>query len=196
MRSSNKLTCGVGINDADYSVNVSEKINGKYVKTFRCKYHECWRNILERCYRVSNKSYVDCYVTPEWLYFSKFKAWMETQDWVGKQIDKDLLINGNKCYSPDTCVFISPQLNKFLQDAFSNKREGGVKGYYFDKRYGKFVAQCSDHITGKLKHLGSFADEAEAHAAWKAFKHKQAIAFAEKESNPKIVEAILNKFKP
>jgi hypothetical protein len=86
---------------------------------------------------------------------------METQDWVGKQIDKDLLLSGNKCYSPDTCVFISPQLNKFLQDAFSNKRDGGVKGYYFDKWRGKFVAQCSDHTTGKLKHLGMFIEESD-----------------------------------
>ena len=40
---------------------------------------------------------------------------MESQDWKGKQLDKDIISPGNKIYSPDTCVFVEPKINKLIQ---------------------------------------------------------------------------------
>jgi hypothetical protein len=196
VRTRNKRICGVGVNDADYEVNVSEKIDGKWVKVFRCPYYEKWRNMVTRCYSKQNTSYIDCTVCDDWLYFSNFKSWMEKQDWEGNCLDKDLLVKDNKTYSPTTCLFVPEEVNKFLQDAFSNKRSGGVKGYYFDKRRSKFVAQCSDHTTGKLKHLGMFINEEDAHVAWKNFKYQQAILLAKNITDIIIAEALVNRFKP
>lgn len=51
----NKLTCGVGVNDLGYRVQVYEEVTkdgGKRgMKTvFRCKYYAAWVNMLTRCY--------------------------------------------------------------------------------------------------------------------------------------------------
>lgn len=190
-----KLVAGVGINDADYCVNTSAKINGKYVKTWRCPYYEVWRNMLTRCYSTHNTSYVFNEVCEEWHTFSNFKSWMETQDWEGKDLDKDLLIKGNKVYSEDACMFIPPNINKFLQNAFLNKREGGVKGYYFDSRRNKYTAQCSDPFTGKLIHCGCFNSENEANLAWLTKKHEYACQLAELQSDPRVSELLRNFYK-
>jgi len=39
---------------------------------------------------------------------------MERQDWEGKHLDKDILIPGNKIYSPDRCIFVSSLINLLI----------------------------------------------------------------------------------
>ena len=56
-------------------------------------------------------------VVKEWLSLSNFKVWMEGQIWEGNQLDKDLLIDGNKEYGPDSCVFIPRYVNVIFTDA-------------------------------------------------------------------------------
>ena len=84
--------------------------NGEY-KVRGCKIYTLWRNMLKRClsdeYKLRNPSYAECAVCNSWLDFSTFKKWVLTQDYENKSLDKDLLIRGNKIYSPDTCIFIS-----------------------------------------------------------------------------------------
>lgn len=97
---------GHGINNANYITN--PKINGR---TVVCPYYRKWSGILERCfskaYKEKNETYKDVIICSEWLLFSNFKEWMKTQDWEGKEIDKDLLVSGNKTYSPELCVFFA-----------------------------------------------------------------------------------------
>ena len=108
-----RLVYGVGINDADYVVQKFETIGyvsgkKKQKRVWRCPYYRVWTHMLERCYDVKRQerqpTYKDCSVSTEWLTFSVFKSWMEKQDFEGKQLDKDLLIEGNKIYSAETCV--------------------------------------------------------------------------------------------
>lgn len=120
MRKRNKLVHGVGVNDANYPVvnySSTNKITGKPTQTI-CIFYNTWKAMLERCYSESLKrrrpSYIGCTVCEEWLLFSNFKVWMETQDWKGNQLDKDLLIEHNKVYSPETCLFLSREVNSFL----------------------------------------------------------------------------------
>ena len=117
-----KLVWNIGINDADYSVEkkTSWYENGKQKqkRVWVCPFYEKWRPMLQRCYseKFQNKrpTYKGCSVCQEWLTFSNFKAWMEQQDWYGKELDKDILFPGNKIYSPDTCIFVDQGVNKFL----------------------------------------------------------------------------------
>ena len=106
-----KLVCGVGTNDVDYQVTV--RILG--VK-YRCPYYKRWTRMLERCYSekgiTDHPSYINCIVSDRWLVFSNFRAWMKTQDWENKELDKDILIPGNKKYSEDTCKFVSVTENR------------------------------------------------------------------------------------
>ena len=166
IRKRNKLVCGVGINDADYAVIHS--INGKQV---RCLFYRAWKSMLERCYsakfQAKNPTYIGCSVCEEWLTFSNFKKWMEAQPFEGKQLDKDILISGNKVYSPEACVFISRQVNTLLCDSGASRGEL-KQGVCFVSDMGKFQARVSIH--GRRKHLGCRNTGSEAYALYVAAK--------------------------
>src|SRR5690554_2141716 len=145
-----KLVCGMGINDADYVVMKRETIgyvNGKRKQktVWVCRYYNTWVKMLERCYSAKyqerNPTYKGCSVSNDWLKFSNFKSWMEKQDWEGKQLDKDLLFEGNKTYSAETCVFISPMVNTFVNDSGATRGKWKI-GVYWDKGTNRFKSQC------------------------------------------------------
>lgn len=79
------------------------------------KFYALWRTMLARCYcpeRLSTmQSYKDCTVCAEWRNFQNFADWL-TENYVeGLQIDKDILVKGNRVYSPDTCKFVTSAEN-------------------------------------------------------------------------------------
>ena len=137
MSKSRKLVSGVGINDVDYEVQKPQVFLGRLYK--KCPFYDKWQAMLWRCYSkkslYKHPSYKDCLVCSEWLKLSNFKSWMETQDWEGRHLDKDLLVPGNKLYSPDTCCFISIRLNSFITEP--NVGNNGLPaGVTFDKLRG------------------------------------------------------------
>lgn len=108
--------------------------------------------------------------------FQDFVEWSRDQvgyaetDEIGLiyQLDKDLLVRGNKEYSPETCLFVPMRVNTFF--LISNSKQGEhPPGVSFNKAKGKFVAQCNGQ-DGKPVHLGCFSSAMEAHSAWKSFK--------------------------
>lgn len=161
-----KLIFGVGINDANYPV-------------FDCKFYIKWKSMLRRCYSpVYQKSwpaYKGCKVCPPWLRFSNFKAWMETQDWEGKHLDKDILGNG-KLYSPDTCCFILPAVNLFLIDRAGDRGPYplGVTRY---KHFEKYKARVQNPFTGEREDLGYHPTPEIAHQVWLSRKLELARQF-------------------
>lgn len=74
-----------------------------------------WYSMLHRCYcpktQVNNPSYVGCTVCPEWHNFQNFAAWFELNYVPGLQLDKDILIDGNKQYHPNNCCIVTHQAN-------------------------------------------------------------------------------------
>ena len=187
-----KLVYGVGINDADYPVH--PKIDGKAV---RCPYYTTWRNMLERCYSQKSleyrPSYKGCSVCPDWIYFMNFRAWMMKQDWEGKELDKDLLVRGNKVYSPETCMFINRGVNIFLVEKES-ARGDYMLGVYYEKSRGKFRACCSNPFTGKMDKIGRFNTEKEAHEAWRQYKHKLACILADLQTDARVANALRSRY--
>lgn len=188
--SKKRLVRGVGINDACYTQSKYEIVEGFYScgrKKFRivwkCPYYIKWVSMLTRCYYSPYlemyPSYLGCTVCPEWLLFSNFRKWMITQDWEGKDLDKDLLIQGNKVYNLDACTFISTRVNKFLVTN-KGKRGNSMIGCYSNKGRGKdYKATCSNVFNPKQgNNLGYFDTESEAHLAWKKQKHIYACALA------------------
>ena len=109
---------GFGINDADYVVNSRSSTP--------CPFYRTWVGMIRRCYSpVEHKnqpSYIDCTVCREWAYFSNFRSWMLQQNWKGLDLDKDILVKGNKVYSPSTCIFVPRKLNVTYTNS-SNKTE-------------------------------------------------------------------------
>ena len=193
-----KKVFGVGINDADYKVNKYLKIDGKWCRVWTCPYYQSWYSMLRRCYSEpflkKRESYRGCSVHGDWIYFSNFKSWMETQDWEGKELDKDILIEGNRIYNPDCCRFVDFALNAFLTDHKAARGQYPL-GACWHKATNKFQAKCSDPFTGKITHLGLFTCPNEAHLAWRKKKHEHACALADLQDDVDVAEALRSRFK-
>ena len=130
-----------------------------------------WRSMLNRCYNKEYqakkaRTYADCNVCEEWQDFQNFARWhmnnyKKTNEKM--ELDKDLLIFGNKTYSPDACIFVPGWLNVLTVGA-NNIRGNHPVGV--SKRKGKddFEAYCNHN--GKRIHLGIHSTEESAHNAW------------------------------
>lgn len=157
-----KLVFGIGINDATYPTQRKDPV-------WICPYYKTWKSMLGRCYYESlhyTPYYQGCTVSEDWLTFSNFKSWMEGQPWENCQLDKDILFEGNKEYSAQTCCFVPRNINILLTD-----REGARGSYpigvYYREKHNKFTASVRDT---KSVHLGTYNTAEEAHQAWKKAK--------------------------
>ena len=169
-----KKVAGIGINDADYITGI--KLEGKWV---RCPAYSSWKHMLTRVSNINfhNKcpTYVGTSVCTEWLHFSNFRKWWINNYIDGYQLDKDILVTGNKLYSPETCIFVPSWLNSFI--TAHGKCRGKYKiGVYLRSGTKKFIAQCNNPLTGKRESLGYFDDEESAHIAWKNKKLQHAFS--------------------
>lgn len=94
---------------------------GKYVncvKRKRKREYTTWVNMLDRCYGElrlkSNPSYIGCTVCKEWHNYQNFAAWYEVNypnDGGEYHLDKDIKVEGNRVYSPSTCIFVTQKDN-------------------------------------------------------------------------------------
>lgn len=201
MEVNKKLVCGVGLNDAGYAVTKHETIvvdgKQKQRQVWRCDYYRVWKNMIERCYSVKfqelNPTYKGCSVAEDWLTFSNFKDWMRKQNWEGKQLDKDLLFEGNNLYSEDTCVFITQTVNSFVNDR-GNDRGKWLIGADYHKPSEKFRALCSNPFTKKLEYLGLFTCEKEAHEAWLKRKLELAKELAAIQTDERVAKALITRY--
>ncbi len=190
---------GVGINDAEYNVTLHDDVDGKRKIVWTCPYYRRWVNMIVRCYSYKcherQPTYMGCSVCEDWLTFSNFKCWMESQDWEGKHLDKDLLISGNKEYGPDVCVFVTPVENTFTLDSGSIRGEYPI-GVYFNKDLNKFEAQCGNPFIKEHEYLGLFDCPDQAHLAWKNRKHELACQLAESEhvTDERVAQALRTRY--
>ena len=157
---------GVGVLGTKYP----STING--VKT---KEYMLWKDMLTRCYsdtyKKKNPTYIDCKVSDGFLYYEYFYEWCHNQIGFsnqGWQLDKDLLVKGNKVYSESTCVFIPREINQVLTKCTASRGEQLI-GVYWCNTNKAFKAQvCKSK--GKQKNLGFFKTEIEAFNAYKQAK--------------------------
>ena len=141
-----------------------------------------WKNILNRChykkYQEKQPTYIGCTIIKEWYNFQNFAEWHE-QNWKphmeGWQLDKDILLKGNKMYSPETCCFVPLQINMLFVKANSKR---GRLPIGVSKTGDKFQARI--HINGKIINLGSFKTTEEAFNAYKTAKENYIKEVADK----------------
>ncbi len=178
-----KLVYGVGINDLRNDPNYSctrPSINGKEQ---RCPIYRTWAHLLERCYSERRHKrqphYRGCTMCEEWKTFSNFMAWMKNQNYEGKQLDKDILIPGNKVYSPETCIFVTQSLNCLLTNAEASRGDLpiGVSATANKNRTKGFEAKMTQY--GKTVFLGYFHTPEEAHEVYKKERSKYILKIAE-----------------
>ena len=137
-----------------------------------------WRGILRRCYgkhtRKTNLTYFGCTVCNEWLHFSNFKKWFDENYIEGYEIDKDILVKGNKVYSPDKCRFVPRFINTLLLNRRNDRGDSPIGSTFLDGRY-----HVSINKYGKHYRLGSFDTPNEAFALYKSEKEKYIREVAE-----------------
>lgn len=146
-----------------------------------CPYFSAWKNMLKRA--LSNKekekhpTYKDVTICKDWLTFSTFKTWMEDQAWEGMCLDKDILVEYNKEYSPSKCAFVPEFVNKVLLDR-KNTRGLYPLGVTYAKKSKRMVnerskpycAQISNNILPIGHFLGYYSTPQAAHQAWQSAK--------------------------
>ena len=135
--------------------------------------------MLKRCYsdecQKKHPTYKDCTVCEEWHNYSDFKEWFDNNYYEieGERmaLDKDILVKGNKIYSPNTCVFVPQNINTLFIK--SNKTRGKYPiGVYFRKDKNKYQAQCRIVYNGKTQQefLGLYNTIEDAFKVYKQFK--------------------------
>jgi len=181
-----KLVHGVGRNDSDYVVNTTSP-NGKQTM---CPYYNTWSNMLSRAYsqkfHARQPTYIGVTVCEEWHSFMAFRSWMIKQDWEGKHLDKDIIVPGNKVYSPNRCAFVSRETNSLLNSLASARGELPIGVHWCS---GKFRAAISEN--GKRVRLGHFTAPFAAHLAWREAKVKITRAAARDCDDPRVSSGLL-----
>lgn len=188
-----KTVHGVGfLGEGNYTSRVGkEKLNKNY---------SVWASMMMRCYdpkyHAKEPSYIGCTVCENWHNFQNFAIWYEHNFYQingsKMQLDKDLLIKGNKIYSPETCVFVPQKINLLLTSKISRYLDTPV-GVSFNKKRRKFQPQCRD-INGKARYLGRFDTVEKAFDVYKREKEKVLREVAERYKND-IPEKLYNALK-
>ena len=142
-----------------------------------CSQYIIWKSMLHRCY--SNKyhkermTYLNCSVCTEWHNFQNFAKWYDENYYeINNEsmcLDKDILMKGNKIYSPNTCVFVPNTINVLFV------KSNAIRGLYpigvsYNKDNKKYRAYCL--VNNKQIHLGKFNTQEEAFNTYKTFKEK------------------------
>lgn len=80
-----------------------------------------WYSMIRRCYSAvlhkNQPTYTECEVCEEWLNYQNFAQWYynhKLEKGIKWELDKDLLQNNNKIYSPETCALIPKDINVLL----------------------------------------------------------------------------------
>ena len=137
--------------------------------------------MLERCYskkkHKKRPTYVESYVDNRWHNFKTFAEWSECnwKHWMDEtwHLDKDILIKGNKIYSPETCCFVPRTINTLFTKSEAKRGDYPI-GVSKEKNYRKFKA------TFKKTTLGRYTTAEEAFQAYKDAKEKYIKEVADK----------------
>lgn len=114
----------------------------------------CWKHMIERCYvekhaDIHQAYYGICSICDEWLNFQVFSEWYEQNKYECEgrlHLDKDILVAGNKVYSPSTCLLVPQRLNMLFMNKPNNrglpngivKQKNGYLAKYGGEKIGIF----------------------------------------------------------
>lgn len=168
-----KSTLGVGyLGVGEYRCSTKGVLTREYIT---------WSSAMTRCYseKYQNRfpKYRGCVMHEDWHNFQNFAKWYTSQVGYecGFDLDKDLLVAGNKVYSPNTCVIIPKQINNFLLLRKGDRGKHPL-GVSFCKAKKQYTAYCSEKSSRNL--IGYYETPDEAHEAYKAKKESLAQSLA------------------
>lgn len=168
---------------------------GKYNTSDNLVLYDKWSGILRRCYDKKHPTYKDATVCEEWKCFQVFAEWYEEnykpETMEGWHLDKDILVKGNKTYSPETCCFVPQEINSLFI-----KRDNGRGEHCIGVTFNKRDKTYSTHIPIKnYKGKRNFKSELEAFNLYKLLKEQHIKEKADKWKDKidlKVYQALIN----
>lgn len=155
--------------------------------------YKAWAGMLERCYSKNMKHRNSTYyhistVCDEWHNFQIFGDWYEENKYEINErlhVEKDILIPGNKIYSPDTCLLVPQVINALFINKTNNRN---LPNGIFRCGNGKYLARYT-HLE-----LGVYDSVEEAYDAYTKEKKRNIIKVADKYKDiipTKLYEALI-----
>lgn len=182
------LENGNVIKNVQWNNFIRGKVKNKYINNYKdkdllftdSKEYRTWYQMLKRCFDVKTKeekpTYKDASCCKEWLSFENFCNWLYSQDnyeiWKDLKwsaIDKDILIKGNKVYSPKNCLLVPVNVNNLFvkHDALRGNYPIGV--CFVNNKY---AANCTNPIQNRIVRIGLYDTMEDAFIAYKQYKEK------------------------
>lgn len=145
--------------------------SGKLLKSYKC-----WSGMIQRCYdpkqHIKHPTYKDCEVCEEWKCYANFKKWYDENiyeiEGERMHLDKDILIKGNKIYSPDTCVFVPQCINSLFTKCNSKRGNLPIGVTLHNHKYRASLSTSEGRITSKV-----YDTKEEAFLVYKEIKEKE-----------------------
>ena len=175
---------------------------GEYKLNTSKRESRLWGGILKRLfseeYHKTHPTYKNVEVCDEWLNFQNFAEWCNSQDFLhytdntGKyyQLDKDILVKGNKIYSPETCCFVPQEINLLL---VNKKRDRGLYPIGVSKNKNKYMVNLTK---GHNRiYLGRYKTPEEAFLVYKEAKEshiKEVTAMWKSRISDQTYQALMN----
>jgi len=159
--------------------------------------YSVWNGMMERCYfpkESETLAYAGCVVCEEWHCYQNFAKWYSENYYTVENepmnIDKDLLVHGNREYSPEKCLIVPQMINSFIIKPTHRKQDvpiGVVKR--------KYSYEAKLRWYGEYVYIGNYDTPDKAFAAYKQEKENRikmlADIYRDKIPN-KVYEALIN----
>lgn len=160
---------GVGMIGNKYHAKPDEQITKEY---------DTWKQMLRRCFDIKHKEkcveYKDVTCCEEWLLYENFYEWLHSQENFEKwskgrrwAIDKDILVKGNKIYSPNTCCLVPQNVNSLFT---KRNRLRGDLPIGVQRVNSCYRASCKNPFTNKQEKLHCRSTIIESFLDYKAYK--------------------------
>ena len=172
-------------------------------RQYDCNY-TVWYSMLQRCHNSKihkqKPTYSGCAISDNFKSLTYFLDWAKQQvghnsrDGEGRKfnLDKDILIKGNKVYSEDTCCFVPMEINVLFGSSRATRGANPI-GVYYDKVRENYQAYV--RVNGKKCALGRYTTSEEAFYAYKKAKeaHIKDVANKWKEQiDIRVYNALMN----
>ena len=164
-----------------------------YQKASKEKKYQLWYNMKTRCYNPNyhkvKPGYKDCTICNEWLDDRElFYEWVDMNFYKIKgeptvELDKDILLPGNKIYGPDTCIFVPKRINDLFIHIHGRVDNGLPAGVTYSEKTGTYkvsaMLTCDDSDKKKNVVLGYYDTIEEAFDVYKEHKKAEIIYIAD-----------------
>lgn len=162
------------------------RIGNKYPVSIDCKptkEYTVWQGILRRCcdvgFKDKNPTYKNVTCCNEWFLFENFYKWLHEQEnfekwssgdkW-GWAVDKDILIKGNKIYSPETCCLVPQNVNQLFKKKYVECDDLSISISFqisLSKIGNEFQIKYHNPFTNKIEHFSSYKEIEQLHQVFK-----------------------------